>query len=272
MPTRFESLSSADVSSPASPAKAPALGAEYVMPAATLLALLAIWELAVRLFNVPTFVLPAPSVIAREGWAHRVHLPGHTWATLWETLAGFGLSIAVGVPLAVLIVSSGFLRNTIYPLLVITQSVPKVAIAPLIVIFIGVGEMPKILVAFLVAFFPIVVDSATGLTAVPPELLDLSRSLKASRQQEFIKIRFPTAVPFIFSGLKVAVALSVVGAVVGEFVQADKGLGYLIVVSTSFWKTPLAFAAMGILSLMGIVLFALVALVERVVFPWHTAA
>ncbi len=111
------------------------------------------------------------------------------------------------------------------------------------------------------------VDTATGLGAVPPELLDLSRSLKASRLQKFVKIRFPTAVPFIFSGLKVAVALSVVGAIVGEFVQADKGLGDLIVVSTSFWKTPLAFAAMGILSLMGIVLFGLVALVERVVFP-----
>ena len=271
MPTRSESSSSADVTSPASPAEGPALGAEYLMPAAALVALLVIWEVAVRLFKVPTFVLPAPSLIVGAAWEHRVHLPGHTWATLWETLAGFGLSIAVGVPLAVVIVSSRFLRNTIYPLLVITQSVPKVAIAPLIVIFMGVGETPKIVVAFLVAFFPIVVDTATGLNAVPPDLLDLSRSLKASRLQEFVKIRFPTAVPFIFSGLKVAVALSVVGAVVGEFVQADKGLGYLIVVSTSFWKTPLAFAAMGILSLMGIVLFGLVALVERVAFPWHAA-
>jgi NitT/TauT family transport system permease protein len=267
MQTRSESLSS--VAAPAPPAKARAFGTEYLLPAATLGVLVVAWEAAVRLFNVPVFVLPPPSLIVSEAWVAREHLPGHTWTTLWETLAGFGLSIAVGVPMAVAIAASPFLRNTIYPLLVITQSVPKVAIAPVIIIFMGVGEMPKIVVAFLVAFFPIVVDTATGLNAVPPELLDLSRSLKASRFQEFVKIRFPTAVPFIFSGLKVAVALSVVGAVVGEFVQADKGLGYLIVVSTSFWKTALAFAAMVILSLMGIVLFALVAVIEKVCFPWH---
>jgi NitT/TauT family transport system permease protein len=271
MQTQSETLSSVAVTPAPAPGSAGVLGREYLLPAATLVVLVVLWEVAVRLFKIPTFVLPPPSLIATEAWAHRVHLPGHTWATLWETLAGFGLSIAVGVPLAVLIVSSPFLHNTIYPLLVITQSVPKVAIAPLIVVFMGIGETPKIIVAFLVAFFPIVVDTATGLNAVPPELLDLSRSLKASRFQEFLKIRFPTAVPFIFSGLKVAVALSVVGAVVGEFVQADKGLGYLIVVSTSFWKTALAFSAMVILSVMGIVLFALVALVEKVCFPWHAA-
>ena len=166
---------------------------------------------------------------------------------------------------------SPFLRNTIYPLLVVTQSVPKVAIAPLIVILMGVGQTPKILIAFLVAFFPIVVDTATGLNAVPAELLDLSRSLKASRLQEFVKIRFPTAVPFLFSGLKVAVALSVVGAVVGEFVQADKGLGYLIVVSMTYFRTALAFSAMVLLSIMGVALFALVGVVERVFFYWYSA-
>jgi NitT/TauT family transport system permease protein len=271
MPTRSETLSSAAVSPAPAPARPRVLGTEFFLPALTLAVILVCWEIAVRLFDVPAFVLPAPSLIASEAWAARAHLPGHTWATLWETLAGFGLSVAVGIPLAVCITLSPFLRNTIYPLLVITQSVPKVAIAPVIILFMGVGEMPKIVVAFLVAFFPIVVDTATGLNAVPPDLLDLGRSLKASKFQEFVKIRFPTAVPFIFSGLKVAVALSVVGAVVGEFVQADKGLGYLIVVSTSFWKTALAFAAMGILSIMGIVLFAAVALIERVCFPWHSA-
>lgn len=243
---------------------------EYLLPIATLVALLLLWELGVRVFRIPTFVLPAPSAIALEAWAARARLPAHTWTTLWESLAGFGLSIAIGVPLAVFISASRLLRNTIYPLIVITQSVPKVAIAPVIIIFLGVGEMPKILIAFLVAFFPIVVDTATGLNAVPPELVDLSRSLRASRLQEFVKIRFPTAIPFIFSGLKIAVALSVVGAVVGEFVQADKGLGYLIVVATSYWKTPLAFAAMALLSAMGIALFALVALIERYCFPWHS--
>jgi NitT/TauT family transport system permease protein len=244
---------------------------EYLMPVAALVVLVAAWEGAVRLFDIPSILLPAPSRVAAEGWAARAHLPRHTWATLWEALAGFGLSVLIGVPLAVMIAGSRFLANAIYPLLVITQSVPKVAIAPVLIVLVGVGEMPKILIAFLVAFFPVVVDTATGLRAVPPELVDLSRSLKASRFQEFVKIRFPTAIPFLFSGLKVAIALSVVGAVVGEFVQADKGLGYLIVVSTSYWKTGLAFAAMAILSLMGIVLFGLVALAERLCFPWHAA-
>jgi NitT/TauT family transport system permease protein len=271
MPTRSETLSSVAVTPGPGPDRSWVLGAEFLLPAATLVVIVVVWEVGVRLFDVPAFVLPAPSLIAAEAWTARAHLPGHTWATLWETLAGFGLSIVVGIPLAACIALSPFLRNTIYPLLVITQSVPKVAIAPVIIIFMGVGEMPKIVVAFLVAFFPIVVDTATGLNAVPPELLDLSRSLKASRLQEFVKVRFPTAVPFIFSGLKVAVALSVVGAVVGEFVQADKGLGYLIVVSTSFFRTALAFAAMAILSVMGIVLFTLVALVERVFFYWYRA-
>jgi len=247
-----------------------AFAGEYVLPALTLVAIVVAWELACRVFHIPKFVLPSPSHIAAEGWAHRAQLPEHTWRTLWETLAGFGLSIAIGVPLAVLIVWSPFLHHTIYPLLVVTQSVPKVAIAPLIIIFMGVGETPKILVAFLVAFFPVVVDTATGLDAVPPELVDLSRSLKASKLQEFVKIRFPTSIPFLFSGLKVAAALSVVGAVVGEFVQADKGLGYLIVVSTTYWRTGLAFAALVLLSLMGVVLFAAVALVERWFFPWYS--
>ncbi|MGH7264115.1 MAG: ABC transporter permease [Candidatus Rokuibacteriota bacterium] len=271
MPTRSGTSSSADAS-PASPPARPGLWApEYLLPAATLVVLVLAWEAATHLFRIPTWILPAPSHVAAEAWNHRAQLPGHAWRTLWETLAGFGLSILVGVPLAAMIASSPLLHNTIYPLLVVTQSVPKVAIAPLIVIFMGVGDMPKILVAFLVAFFPVVVDTATGLNAVPPELIDLSRSLKASRFQEFVKIRFPTAVPFLFSGLKVAVALSVVGAVVGEFVQADKGLGYLIVVSTTYWRTGLAFAALVLLSLMGIALFAAVALVERVFFYWYTA-
>jgi NitT/TauT family transport system permease protein len=273
MQTRSEVSSSATAapaqsSDSAEPFEVPGQG--YLLPVATFVALVVLWEVGVRVFRVPTFVLPAPSAIALEAWAARAQLPGHTWTTLWEALAGFALSIAIGVPLAVLIAASPLLRNTIYPLIVVTQSVPKIAIAPVLIMFVGVGEMPKISIAFLVAFFPIVVDTATGLNAVPPELVELSRSLKASRLQEFVKIRFPTAIPFIFSGLKIAVALSVVGAVVGEFVQADRGLGYLIVVATSYWKTPLAFAAMVLLSAMGIALFALVALVERVCFPWHS--
>ena len=242
------------------------------MPAAALVALLVLWEVAVRLFNVPTFVLPAPSLIARAAWEHRVYLPGHTWATLWETLAGFGLSIAVGTPVAVLLVYSSVLRDALYPMVVVTQAVPKVAIAPVLLLLLGAGEVSKVVVAFSVAFFPIVVDTATGLAATPPELLDLSRSYRASAFKTFVKVRFPTALPFFFSGLKVAVTLSVIGAVVGEFVGSDKGLGYVILSATSYWKSNLAFGAMGILALMAIVLFGLVELLERLVCPWNVDA
>ena len=190
-------------------------------------------------------------------------------ATLLTTLIAFAVTVSVTVPLAVLITAIPLLQKTIYPLIVLMQAVPKIAIAPLLVIVLGAGEPPKIVIAFLVAFFPLLVDTTTGLKAVPAELLELSRSLGSNRFQEFVKIRIPTAVPFFFSGLKVAVAFCVLGAVVAEFVQSDRGLGYLIVVSTSFWRTALAFGALVILAAMGLGLFFLVSFIERKFFSWY---
>jgi NitT/TauT family transport system permease protein len=239
-----------------------------LIPTGVLIGALVLWELTWRVFNVPQFVVPLPSGILAETWVWRGHLLAHGWVTLYETLGGFALSIAVGTPLAVMIVYSPMLRRAIYPLLVVTQSVPKVAIAPVLLLLLGAGQTSKIVVAFLVAFFPIVVDTATGLAATPPELLDLSRSYRASAFKTFVKVRFPMALPFFFSGLKVAVTLSVIGAVVGEFVGSDQGLGYVIVSATSYWKSNLAFAAMLLLAVMAIGLFALVELAERLVCPW----
>jgi NitT/TauT family transport system permease protein len=241
---------------------------ETLIPAATLLAALLVWEVATRALRIPRFIMPAPSAILGEGWEWRYRFIGHTWVTLYETLGGFALSMVVGVPLAVLIVYSPALRAAIYPLVILAQSVPKIAIAPVLLLVLGYGEVPKMVVAFLVAFFPVVVDTATGLAATPPELLDLSRSYRASAFKTFVKVRLPMALPFIFAGAKVAITLSVIGAVVGEFVGSDKGLGYVILSSTSYWKTEVAFSAMILLSLMAIVLFAAVSLVERVVCPW----
>jgi NitT/TauT family transport system permease protein len=246
--------------------------AEYGLPALTLVGALALWEASIRVFKVPNFIMPAPSAILAEGWEWRYRFIGHTWVTLYETLGGFALSIVVGVPLAVLIVYSPGLRNALYPLIVLTQSVPKIAIAPVLLLVLGAGEIPKVVVAFLVAFFPVVVDTATGLAATPPELLDLSRSYRASAFKTFLKVRLPMALPFVFAGAKVAITLSVIGAVVGEFVGSDKGLGYVILSATSYWKTELAFSSMILLSLMAIVLFAAVELVERVTCPWLAAA
>jgi NitT/TauT family transport system permease protein len=248
------------------------IAGESIVPTATLLGALVVWEIATRVFHIPRFIMPAPSAILGEGWEWRYRFIGHTWVTLYETLGGFALSVAVGVPLAVMIVYSPALKRALYPLIVLTQSVPKIAIAPVLLLVTGHGELPKVIVAFLVAFFPIVIDTATGLAATPPELLDLSRSYRASAFKTFLKVRLPMAMPFFFAGAKVAITLSVIGAVVGEFVGSDRGLGYVILSATSYWKTELAFSSMILLSLMAIVLFGAVSLVERLVCPWVPSA
>jgi NitT/TauT family transport system permease protein len=249
-----------------------AVVADSTVPTATLVGALAVWELAIRVLHVPNFIMPAPSAIVGEGWAWRHHFVVHTWVTLYETLGGFALSMVVGVPLAVLIVYSPALRRALYPLIVLTQSVPKIAIAPVLLLVLGHGEIPKVIVAFLVAFFPVVVDTASGLAATPPELLDLSRSYRASAFKTFVKVRLPMAMPFVFAGAKVAITLSVIGAVVGEFVGSDQGLGYVILSATSYWKTELAFSSMILLSVMAIVLFGAVSLIERLACPWLAPA
>lgn len=240
----------------------------YVTPALTIAIFLALWELATNFFEIPTWLVPAPSDILRSFEA-RPDFWGHTWATLYETAIGFVLAISIGVPIAVLVVYSPILRNAIYPIILITQSIPKVAFAPILLIWIGYGTKSIIVVAFLVAFWPVIVNTATGLNSPSQELLDLARQLSANQFQIYTKIRFPSALPHFLSGLKVAVTLSVIGAVIGEFVGADRGLGYLVISATSQFKTPVAFAAMGILALMGIVLFFGVAALERILIPWY---
>ncbi len=241
----------------------------YLLPAFTLLGVLIVWEALYLIFKIPQFVIPAPSGILAETWEWKYRLIGHSWVTLYETLGGFALSVGIGTPLAVMLVYNPTLRNALYPLLVIAQSIPKVAIAPILLLVLGAGEISKIVVAFLVAFFPIVVDTATGLAGTPAELIDLSRSYRASQLKTFIKVRFPMALPFFFSGLKVAITLAVIGAVVGEFVGSDKGLGYVIVSATSYWKANLAFGAIIILSILAIVLFEIIVLIEKIVCPWY---
>jgi NitT/TauT family transport system permease protein len=234
----------------------------------TLIALVVVWEVLVRQFEVPGWLLPSPSSIGQAMVEWRSELVGHSLVTLYETLVGFALAIAISIPLAVAVVYSPLLQNTIYPILLALQSMPKVAIAPLLALWIGFGTLPKIVVVFLVCFFPIIVATASGLTAVPAPLMDLIRSLSASSLQTFVKIRFPTAMPHIFVGLKIAITFAVIGAVIGEFVGSENGLGYLILVSTSQSRTPLAFGALVLLTVMSIVLYYGVALIERIVVPW----
>jgi NitT/TauT family transport system permease protein len=239
-----------------------------VLPLVVVVVFALTWEVSVRLFRIPQFLLPAPSVIYAETVATGPTMLKHTLSTLYTVLMGFGLSIVISLPLAVLITSSALVANAVYPLLVLTQSIPKVALAPLLVVVLGAGALPRVIVTLLVAFFPLVISVATGLLSVPTDLVQLARSLSMSRLEELWRIRLPHAIPFVFNGLKMAIIFAVVGAVVGEFVAAEEGLGYLITSATAFFRTPLAFGALVILSLVGIALFQLVVIVERVFFPW----
>lgn len=243
--------------------------ANYALPLLTLLGTLVLWEAAARLLRIPIWLVPAPSDIVAALLERGGGLWMHVWITFYETMLGFLLAIVLGVPLAVLIVHSRLLGNAVYPLILITQSVPKVAFAPILLIWLGYGDIPKVLIAFLVAFFPVVVDTATGLRSPAPQILDLARQLSASQFQIYAKIRFPSALPHFFYGLKVAITLSVIGAVIGEFVGSEQGLGFLVIQATSHFKTPLAFGAMSLLALMAIVLFFAVVAVERILCPWY---
>jgi len=240
-----------------------------VLPLITFALILVAWEFGTKLFGVPTYVLPPPSRIL-SGYQS---IPGerwfeHIWATLRVALLGYGVSIALSLPIAIGLAKSRFISRAIYPLLVVIQSVPVVAVAPIIIVVLGTDDAPRVVITFMISFFPLVVSMTTGLMATPPELLELSRSLRAASWREVTQIRIPYAVPYIFSGLKISITLAVIGAVVSEFVAADKGLGYFIQFSTSMFKLPQAWAGLMVLITMSLLLFQLVNLVQRVFFPW----
>jgi len=231
-------------------------------------AILVAWQVYVSAFGINRIVLPSPTDIAHAAVANWAILMRETWPTFLESVLGFALAVAVGIPVAVCVASSRVLNLTLYPILIATQSIPKVAVAPIILVWFGLGLQSKLVIAFLVAFFPIVVDTATGMRATPAGLIELARSLRASRLQIFVKVQFPAALPSIFAGAKVAVTLAVIGAVIGEFVGSLNGLGNLLLSANSQLDSPLAWAALVWLSVLGIVLFAAVVVVERLVMPW----
>ncbi|MXN18051.1 ABC transporter permease subunit [Pseudooceanicola sp. GBMRC 2024] len=240
-----------------------------VLPLLTFVLILALWEGGTRLFNVPSYVLPAPSRIL-EGFSA---IPAsrwveHVWSTLRVALIGYIASIVISLPIAVGLAKSRLLSRALYPLLVVIQSVPIVAVAPIIIVVLGTDDLPRIVITFMISFFPLVVSMTTGLMATPPELIELSRSLRAPVWREISQIRLPYATPYIFSGLKISITLSVVGAVVAEFVAAEAGIGYFIQFSTSMFKLPQAWAGLGILLVMSLALFQVVNLAQKILFPW----
>ena len=240
-----------------------------ITPFVGILVFLAVWEAGVALYKMPAYLLPAPSVIFETFVREFPRLAYHGWVTAYEMLLGYGLAVAVAVPLAIAITSSQRFDSFVMPTLLFFQVVPKVAIAPLFLVWFGVGALPKILVAFLISFFPIVIDAAVGLRSMSVEMTDLARSMGASRMQVFARFRLPTSLPYLFSGLKVAATLAVAGAVVGEFVGADKGLGYLLLVTNSNMETALMFATIVALTIIGLAFFYAVELLEALLIPWH---
>jgi len=240
----------------------------YFMPATTLLLLVGIWEGVCRAFHIPIWLLPSPSAIVNRLIQFLPLLLYHAYVTFYESILGFIVGVALAVPISIAIAYSRMLQNTIYPILLVFQTVPKVAIAPIIVLWFGLGLESKIVIAFLVSFFVIVVNLTTGFLTAPPELIDIVRLLNASKTQIFLKIRLPYAMPFFFSGLKSAITLSIVGAVIGEFVASSEGLGYVILAAAPQLDTDIAFAAIFLLSAIGLALFGAMHILERTLIPW----
>ncbi|MFB6722473.1 ABC transporter permease [Kribbella sp. NPDC056345] len=238
------------------------------LPIVGLIAVIALWWLATIVFAVPEFLVPSPGDVLVRFSQDPVMLLQNAGVSLLETIQGFLLSIVVGVPIALLIVRSAILERLVYPLLLMVNAIPKVAIAPLLVVWMGFGQGPKVLMVLLMCFFPIVISTAQGMKSTPVELVELLRSLNASRTQEFFKLRLWHAMPQIFTGLKVAISLAVIGSVIGEFVGATQGLGYLIQQSGASADTALAFAAITLLSIMSIILFYGLVLLEHLLLPW----
>ncbi|MGB7802809.1 ABC transporter permease [Buttiauxella sp.] len=233
----------------------------------------AVWEGACRLFAIPVFILPSPSAIFNSvSTLDAGRWLTHILATLSVALSGFLLAIVIALPLAIAIVSSKLLARLVLPWLIVIQSTPVVAIAPIIVVTLGSGMLPRVVITTLISFFPLVISTATGMNSVPAELLELSKTLRAPRNREYWQIRMPYAVPYIFSALKVAITLSIIGAVVAEFVAADQGLGYLILFSTSSFKIPLAFASLFLLVVCSLTLYGLVSWLQQRLFPWSIDA
>jgi NitT/TauT family transport system permease protein len=242
--------------------------AKALPPVLSFVAVLIVWQGVVWAFRPPPFLLPGIDRVAQRLVQFGANWPRHILATVESILLGFVVAVVFGAAGAVLIVYSETLRRALTPLLVTLQIVPKIAFAPLILVWFGIGLASKVTIAFLIAFFPVLINTAVGLVQVEPDLLDLARSIKAPPAWVFFKIRFPNSLPYFFAGLRVASTLAVIGAVIGEFVGSDVGLGYLIVIANNQLDTPLALASILLVSFIGLVLYGAIIALERVCTPW----
>jgi NitT/TauT family transport system permease protein len=238
---------------------------------ASVVASVVIWDVAVRVFKIPSHLVPSPAQVYTAGVKNLGSIGNHSLWTIFAVLLGFAVATAVAVPLAIVIVLSQTLERILYPPMVAVQSIPKIALAPLFVVWFGFGVVPKVSVAFLICFFPIVVDTIVGLRNIDPALIQLARSMGASPSKIFLKLRLPGALPSMFGGLKVASALAVVGALTGEFIGSDTGLGYLLISASGMLNTALLFAVLVVLSLLATAFFYAIEILERLLIPWHVS-
>lgn len=250
---------------------AKALDSAWVRPVALLVMIVVLWELCVRVFKIPPYLVPKPWDVMLAFRNEGDMLLAQAIPTTIATVGGFALSALIGIPLAMLIAGSRTVEAYLYPLLVFSQSIPKVAVAPLFVVWFGFGMTPKVISAFLLGVFPVVVAGVQGFKSVEPDMRDLARAMKASWLQTFTMVNLPHATPAIFAGLKVSVTLAVVGAVVGEFVGANSGIGFVLQRSIGNFELPTMFAALVILALIGVILFWIIDLTERLLVPWHAS-
>jgi putative hydroxymethylpyrimidine transport system permease protein len=248
----------------------------YLAPIAVIVVLIGLWEVAARwdwianALSIEDFLVPAPSDIARSLWEDRSLLLDDTWVTLREVLLGFLCALAAGLAFAIVLHLSETLRRAFYPLLVASQTIPPVAIAPILVVWFGFGLGPKVLLIALVCFFPVTVNTLDGLRSVDPQLITMMRTLGAGRWQILGRVELPSALPYFFSGTKIAIAVAVIGAVFAEWAGASSGLGHQILIASSNLLTARMFAAITLLSLMAILLFGVVSIVERRVVTWDS--
>jgi NitT/TauT family transport system permease protein len=227
------------------------------------------WEYSVKLFNIPRYILTPPSTVVRNGWADLPRLLEYTWVTGLETVLGYVTAVVIALPLGLAIAFSPFLRRTIYPFFVTLEMTPKIAFAPLFISWLGFGLLPKVIIVFLVCFFPIVLNAILAFNSLSEELTRFCRSTGAGVWRTFMKVRLPAAMPQCFVGFKYAAINATVGAAIAEFIGSDQGLGFYIQISTGNQRPDLAFAGIFLLTLVGLSLFGLVTLAERLLIPWH---
>ena len=242
-----------------------------VYPTVALFLVIVVWALVKKVFGIKDYLLPSPTAVFTTLRQEAAYLSKQSVTTLEEVLIGFAVAAVVGVLIGIAIATWRSFEQAVYPLLVASQEVPQVAFAPLLLVWFGFGITSKVIIAFLIAFFPIVVNTAVGLRSVPPELIDLARATRAPALKVLGKIRFPHALPHVFTGLKIGATFAVIGAVVGEFVGAGNGLGYVLVTANGRLNTALMFAAIVVLVILGLALFFIISLIERLVIPWHAS-